>query len=216
MIEGYRKPEGARTPEYWDGHSFKDNCGWKEWGVDWPEDANLRALRRENGEAERFAEELLSAYVGMPLPFPIRSFESGEQFDASQFPPGTIIRYVEEKSAPDMPRYSRFSHLGVIYPVSEDSRAKKGRVVVHVREGSFKRGEREFARLTAGYSLANLTVGEVDHYRLVYGGLFNRLGRSRVQHISRVTQIQILEYGEGVPVRAEERRRATSLAPQTS
>lgn len=220
MREIYKLPEQGLSPEYWDGHSLEDDCRWGEWPK-LEKGTDLGALRREYSEASRVGQMILEAYKDLPLPFPIKTFREDETFDASQFPPGTLLRVEDEQMHPHdilapkgMPHYWRRTHLGIVYPCDKDPRAINKRMVVHVAEGVFKRGGRAY--FSSSSSWGNINIDEVSHERTVYGGLANRWGRSHDQSIRRVNKVEILKYGEGVAVLAEQTQERLVFSPHTS
>lgn len=78
------------SPEYWDGHGPNDECPW----IYKPPHPIIPL--HQDGAVKKFARDTLTRYLAEGNVNPIRTFNSGEVFDGTKFPNGTIIKFDSE------------------------------------------------------------------------------------------------------------------------
>lgn len=149
---------------------------------------------------KKFAKKVILDFLEKPEQdrTPIRVFKSGETFDATEFPPGTVIGFGREQiaTAKDLPYYSGRS-WGVVVSYEEDGEIKR-RVIrynANLIGMNAESGIRPLLGVYGSYQSPQIKVGEVKH------GLSG--------FMSRVTNLAVYEVGKGI--KQEEPKR--SLLP---
>lgn len=89
-------PEITSSPEYWNGHSFQDDCAWNP-----PRQRENRpgwiSELREINRIRKVTKPILDAFLLIPEKTTIKRFGPGETFDAHNYPPGTVVRFERER-----------------------------------------------------------------------------------------------------------------------
>jgi len=103
------------TPEYWNGHNKNDSCMYER---------EATPSISEQERIEKISGYILNNFLKSLDEYPLRSFNKGEVFDATQFPEGTILRVTYEKMYYDYskvlpsrfqkPSYRTYNYWGLI------------------------------------------------------------------------------------------------------
>ncbi len=193
MTEGTPAPELNLTPEYWDGHSNKDNCpqavGALNKLLDYPkiERYTRELAKRIKGELEKYS------ILEETFPIPLARFEKGSTFVPDSYPHGTLIRVTSETlnlspSYESAYRYDNTTALGIVVDTSGISLDGKDRNAIAYISGPS-------LRVLPG-EIDEVAIGVVEHRKIAERFL-------NIESLWRKNSVEIILMGGGGKKRVE-------------
>lgn len=178
-------------PEQWGGHHFDDTCG----AIDVSNAGLLLSLGEyiTNKKLLISAGQLINKYLTNPNHIPIRTFKYGEQFDATIYPHGTIIRYELAKISQKLnqePTQAKNIFWGVVMEdrVGEET----GTSIVSYKQDDMVKNR---TNPLNGIQLEPvINIGVTDHQRE------SDRGNTVFQSLERVDWLQRMSLGMGISI----------------
>jgi len=214
-----RPPEDVLVPEYWDGHGFKDDCGWEKPQKPTKGGKQPGLFETVRGEASihKFAKEKLMNFMAltdkMNIAMHVRTFADGETFDVHNFPLGTIIRFEKEtmrcSERDQEPSYAKGVYLGVISesPTPMEENGETRVLATYLRPFvTAKRVLRFQIRLAPNV----IQIGVVNHERRN-----NDEGYTFWDEMIRFKSLDVLRIGQGMPEKDGKEQSIPQLNPVT-
>lgn len=231
------------TPEefekFWKGHNFQDDCEWS----DDPETKNYltlakaylklpgyikTALTEVRNTNKRFYE--LLAFLATKPKRPIKVFSEGEEFKATSYPRGTIVRIARQMSRPGTPLGIEYMVLwGFIEQTRDLHRREPEDIIIGFPDGvvqSYWYNPRGTRQHLFNDCHTAFVVGEVIHNRerqVVREPLLRPLAETlkadiysvpRNESLVKYSIVEIWQYGQGVRERVSEKAPSGTLQPQ--
>lgn len=214
MTEDFNPAERGEdlfSPDYWDGHSLKDDCPWTN--REYKKIGALKIIKDVNRENDisRQAWDAISEFLNAAGSLvPTRTFRKGEVFDGSEHPLGTIVRLSEESAYEDdrgRPHlFKRRNYWGIL------AEGVEGPTLVRFFDYAFT------SKHMAHWGLhgdPKREVGVVHHTRSRFPKNFPWSKHPMYQRVDRTNSLQIMGRGRAIrmPIPEDARGRVLERQP---